>query len=178
MNETVHVAVAVIVNDADEACISLRHEHAHQGGLWEFPGGKVEAGETVEQALSREIKEELGLDILHSRPLIRIKHDYDDKSVCLHVQKITGFHGTAVGLDMILATATQGETERPCPEEIANAWIEQDQGYERYFLENIRHGIRTPDDLLVWRRIEGASPSWLRKTEYTEAIAILRGEVA
>ena len=99
MNETVHVAVAVIVNDADEACISLRHEHAHQGGLWEFPGGKVEAGETVEQALSREIKEELGLDILRSRPLIRIKHDYDDKSVCLHVQKITGFHGTAVGLE-------------------------------------------------------------------------------
>ncbi len=86
--------------------------------------------------------------------------------------------GTAVGLDMILATATQGETERLCPEKIANAWIEQDQGYERYFLENIRHGIRTPDDLLVWRRIEGASPSWLRKTEYTEAIAILRGEVA
>ena len=99
MNDIVHVAVAVIVNDAGEACISLRHEHAHQGGLWEFPGGKVEAGETVEQALSREVKEELGIDILCSRPMIRIKHDYADKSVCLHVQKITGFHGTAVGLE-------------------------------------------------------------------------------
>ena len=99
MNDIVHVAVAVIVNDADEVCISLRHEHAHQGGLWEFPGGKVESDETVEQALSREIKEELGLDILHSRPLIRIKHDYGDKSVCLHVRKITGFRGRAVGLE-------------------------------------------------------------------------------
>jgi len=99
MNDIVHVAVAVIVNDADEVCISLRHEHAHQGGLWEFPGGKVESDETVEQALSREIKEELGLDILHSRPLIRIKHDYGDKSVCLHVQKIAVFRGTPVGLE-------------------------------------------------------------------------------
>lgn len=99
MNETVHVAVAVIVNDTDEACISLRHEHAHQGGLWEFPGGKVEPGETVEQALTREIKEELGLDVLSSRPLMRVKHDYGDKSVCLHVQKIVGFRGTAVGLE-------------------------------------------------------------------------------
>ena len=99
MNDIVHVAVAVIVNEADEACISLRHEDTHQGGLWEFPGGKVESGETVEQALSREIKEELGLDILHSRPLIKIMHDYGDKSVCLHVQKITGFRGTAVGLE-------------------------------------------------------------------------------
>ena len=99
MNETVHVAVAVIVNDAGEACISLRHAQAHQGGLWEFPGGKVEPGETVEQALSREIKEEIGLDILCSRLLIRIKHDYGDKSVCLHVKKVTRFHGTAVGLE-------------------------------------------------------------------------------
>jgi len=99
MNDIVHVAVAVIVNDADEVCISLRHQHAHQGGLWEFPGGKVEPDETVEQALSREIKEELGLDILHSRPLIKIKHDYGDKSVCLHVQKITGFRGKAAGLE-------------------------------------------------------------------------------
>ena len=99
MNETVHVAVAVIVNDKGEACISLRHQHAHQGGLWEFPGGKVEPGETVEKALTREIKEELGLDILSSRPLMRVKHDYGDKSVCLHVQKISGFRGTAVGLE-------------------------------------------------------------------------------
>ena len=99
MNDIVHVAVAVIVNNDDEACISLRHEHAHQGGLWEFPGGKVEPDETVEQALTREIKEELGLDVLSSRPLMRVKHDYGDKSVCLHVQKITGFRGTAVGLE-------------------------------------------------------------------------------
>jgi hypothetical protein len=86
--------------------------------------------------------------------------------------------GTATGLDIILATATQGETERPSPEQIADAWIRQDQGNECYFFENIRYGIRTPDDLLVWRRIEEANPSWLRKTEYKEAVAILRGEVA
>lgn len=86
--------------------------------------------------------------------------------------------GTAAALDVIFATATKAGTERPLPEEIANAWIKQDQGYERYFFENVRHGIRTPDDLLVWRRIEEARPSWLRENAYTEAVAILRGEVA
>jgi len=69
MPKTIHVAVAVIINDADEICISLRHTDAHQGGLWEFPGGKVESGETVEQALAREIREELGLEIIHTQPL-------------------------------------------------------------------------------------------------------------
>ena len=58
----VHIAVAVIVKD-DRVLISKRAENVHQGGLWEFPGGKVEAGENGEQALLREIKEELGITI-------------------------------------------------------------------------------------------------------------------
>jgi len=99
MDETVHVAVAVIVNSADEVCISLRHEDAHQGGLWEFPGGKVEHDETVDDALIREIKEELDIVIKHTRPLITITHVYSDKKVCLHVQKVLSFDGVAVGLE-------------------------------------------------------------------------------
>lgn len=97
MSETVHVAVAVIVNDDNQVCISLRHASSHQGGLWEFPGGKVERGETVAQALKREIQEELTLTIIKSRPLITINHDYQDKKVCLHVEKILSYVGTAVG---------------------------------------------------------------------------------
>ena len=58
------------------------------------------------------------------------------------------------------------------------AWISQDQGHELYFFENVRHGIRTPDDLLIWKRIENAKPSWLRNDAYTEAIAVLQREVA
>lgn len=97
MADTVHVAVAVIVNDANEVCISLRHKDAHQGSLWEFPGGKIEAQETVEQALAREIKEELDLDIKQSRPLIKINHKYQDKAVCLHVKKVLSYLGQAEG---------------------------------------------------------------------------------
>ena len=97
MSEVVHVAVAVIVNEADDVCISLRHQDAHQGGLWEFPGGKIETGETVEQALAREIAEELDLIIELSRPLITITHHYSDKAVCLHVRRVLAYKGHALG---------------------------------------------------------------------------------
>lgn len=99
MPDIIHVAVAVIVNQLNQVCISLRHEDAHQGGLWEFPGGKVEHDETVEQALIREIKEELNIEIEHSRPLITIAHTYSDKQVCLHVFKVLSYSGEAQGLE-------------------------------------------------------------------------------
>ena len=99
MPNIVHVAVAVIVNENDEVCISLRHKDAHQGDLWEFPGGKVEQEETVEQALIREIYEELNIDIIGSRPLITITHKYPDKTVCLHVRKVLSYHGVAAGVE-------------------------------------------------------------------------------
>ena len=99
MTKITQVAVAVIVNQKQQVCISLRNKDAHQGGLWEFPGGKIEQGENVEQALVREIKEELNLEIINSRPLIRITHEYVDKSVCLHVNKILGYKGEATGME-------------------------------------------------------------------------------
>lgn len=99
MSDIVHVAVAVIVNQDDEVCISLRHKDSHQGGLWEFPGGKVERHETIEQALIREIKEELDLDIVESRQLITINHNYQDKRVCLHVNRVLRYRGQAIGVE-------------------------------------------------------------------------------
>lgn len=95
----VHVAVAAIVNDQHEVLIALRPEDTHQGGLWEFPGGKVEAGEQVTEALQREISEELGIDILASRPLIQILYDYPDKSVLLDVHRIDSFAGQPQGME-------------------------------------------------------------------------------
>jgi len=101
MSDIVHVAVAVIIDDNDQICISFRHENLHQGGLWEFPGGKVEQGETIEAALVREIKEELSLDVRQSRPLITISHHYQegDKSVVLHVRKVISCQGQATGVE-------------------------------------------------------------------------------
>ncbi len=95
----VHVAVAVIVNKKNEVCISLRHVGSHQGGLWEFPGGKIEPHETIEQALVREIKEELNLDLKKSRPLISISHNYPDKKITLHVSKVLAYDGQAMGVE-------------------------------------------------------------------------------
>ena len=99
MSNIIHVAVAVIINESKQVCISLRHESSHQGGLWEFPGGKVEQGETAEQALTREIKEELDLDIKQSRRLITITHHYQDKTVCLNVHKVLSYRGQATGVE-------------------------------------------------------------------------------
>jgi len=77
--------------------VALRPDHLHQGGLWEFPGGKVESGEDVLEALARELHEELGITVRAARPLIRIYHDYDDRSVLLDVWRVTGFAGEPQG---------------------------------------------------------------------------------
>ena len=103
---TVHVAVAAIVNNNKEVLITLRHNHQHQGGLWEFPGGKVEQSESVFDALKREINEELGLQIVHAIPLLQVSHDYADKSVVLDVWHVTEFVG--------LATSCEGQPLRWC----------------------------------------------------------------
>lgn len=91
MNKFVHVAVGVIFDcgstENGQVLIAKRAENQHQGGLWEFPGGKVEEGESVQVALQRELEEELGLYV-HAedmRPLITIPFHYSDKSVLLDV---------------------------------------------------------------------------------------------
>ena len=58
-NSFIHVAVAAIVNSKDEVLVSLRKQGTHLGGYWEFPGGKLEKGESVADGLFRELKEEL-----------------------------------------------------------------------------------------------------------------------
>lgn len=97
MNAALHVAVGVIKNTFGEVLISLRPPSVHQGDLWEFPGGKVEAGESVEQALKRELYEELAIHVETASPLINIHHDYIDLSVNLDVWLVEKFSGVAHG---------------------------------------------------------------------------------
>ena len=78
----IEVSAALIFRDG-KLLITQRHAKAHLGGLWEFPGGKREAGETFEQCLVREIREELGVDILVGDLFEEISHDYPEKSVHL-----------------------------------------------------------------------------------------------
>ena len=79
-----HVAVGVIKRE-DKIFLTKRLAASHQGGKWEFPGGKVEANETLHQALHRELKEEVAIDTLSCTPLMQISHDYGDKKVLLDV---------------------------------------------------------------------------------------------
>ena len=91
----VHVAVGVILDAARNVLITRRAAGAHQGDLWEFPGGKVEAGESLQQALARELREELGIDTGRTSALLQIRHDYGDKAVLLDVHVVWEFSGQA-----------------------------------------------------------------------------------
>jgi len=93
---TVHVAAAVIEVEG-RVLVSRRLDSAHQGGKWEFPGGKLEVGESVTQALVRELQEELGITALEYHPLIRIHYEYPEKRVLLDVWKVSRFSGKARG---------------------------------------------------------------------------------
>ena len=92
-----HVAVGVVRNRAGEILIARRHDHLHQGGLWEFPGGKVEAGESVYQALSRELHEEVGIEVLRAEPLLQVRHAYSDRTVFLDTWEVQEFAGVVRG---------------------------------------------------------------------------------
>jgi 8-oxo-dGTP diphosphatase len=95
----VHVAVGVILDDLGQVLISRRARESHQGGLWEFPGGKVESGESLREALARELREELDIEIRQSEPLLAIRHDYCDKAVLLDVHLVRAFSGRPRGLE-------------------------------------------------------------------------------
>ena len=65
--------------------ISKRPQGVHLAGYWEFPGGKQEAGETLGECLEREIREELGIEVQADGPLLHVDHEYEAKSIRLHV---------------------------------------------------------------------------------------------
>lgn len=92
-----HVAVGVIRGPNNTVLLALRSDRQHQGGLWEFPGGKVEAGETVLQALGRELREELGITLVRAVPMISVPYQYSDKAVFLDVWEVMDFTGLAEG---------------------------------------------------------------------------------
>lgn len=79
------IGVAVIWNEQGQILIDRRRPEGAMGGLWEFPGGKIESGETVTECIRREIKEELGIEIEVGERLIVINHTYTHLQVTLTV---------------------------------------------------------------------------------------------
>ncbi|MFO5494864.1 MAG: 8-oxo-dGTP diphosphatase MutT [Cuspidothrix sp.] len=87
------IGVAVIWNDEKQILIDRRLPQGAMGGLWEFPGGKIEIGETIEECIKREIAEELGIEIAVGEHLITIDHTYSHLRVTLtvhHSQHLAG----------------------------------------------------------------------------------------
>ncbi len=99
-----HIIIGLIFNKKNQILIARRPQHTHLGGYWEFPGGKVKSGkiktnETHNQALARELKEEVGIEVKASQFFMTIPHHYSDRSVILHCYKVTDYQGEAFGCE-------------------------------------------------------------------------------
>ncbi|MDQ3057674.1 MAG: Nudix family hydrolase [Pseudomonadota bacterium] len=95
----IHVVAGVIRDTRGRILLARRTEGRDLAGLWEFPGGKREPGETPEQALARELHEELGITAEIGAPLIAVPQQYPHKRLCLDVRHIAAWRGHAKGLD-------------------------------------------------------------------------------
>ncbi|SBS30037.1 8-oxo-dGTP diphosphatase [Marinomonas spartinae] len=92
----VRVAAGIILREG-QVFIALRSSDKHQGGLWEFPGGKCEEGEVSLSALARELNEECGVEVLEASHFQTVAHDYGDKQVELVFFTVTKFSGEPHG---------------------------------------------------------------------------------
>ena len=79
--------------------IAQRPPGAHMAGWWEFPGGKLEGEESPVQALVRELREELGIEVSAAEPLLAYSHEYPQQIVHLHVLRVTSYQGKPTGLE-------------------------------------------------------------------------------
>ena len=108
--ETIHVAAAIIENDSKQILAAKRSDIT-EGPAWEFPGGKVEDGEGTEDALRREIDEELGCNLQLVLPFDTVEHDYPE------------FH---LSMDVFVVTLAPSSTPEP-REHSELKWINKDQ---------------------------------------------------
>jgi len=98
----VYVAAAALVNADGHVLLAQRPAGRKMAGLWEFPGGKVEEGETPEAALARELKEELDIDVAMSdlAALTFVSHDYGDFHLFMPLFSCRAWHGAIVAKEM------------------------------------------------------------------------------
>ena len=95
----IHVVAGALADADGRVLIAQRPRGRHMAGRWEFPGGKLAAGEGPLDGLKRELAEELGVSVRAARPLIRLRHDYPDRRVLLDVWQVTDYEGEPQALD-------------------------------------------------------------------------------
>lgn len=93
----IQVVAAVITDARGRVLLSRRKEDSELAGLWEFPGGKIDPGESAEQALRRELQEEIGIEAVVGEPLIKVPQQYPSKRLTLDVRHVREFEGNARG---------------------------------------------------------------------------------
>ena len=91
--------VAAVILEGGRCLLARRAPGDEQEGCWEFPGGKLERGESPTQGLARELREELGIEARVGEEIDSISHDYPERRVHLHFLRVTGFTGEPRGLD-------------------------------------------------------------------------------
>lgn len=94
-----HVVAGVLSDAKGRVLIAQRPRGTHLAGGWEFPGGKLQAGEERAVGLARELREEIGVEVRHCRPLLRLHHEYPDRDIDLDVWRVDTFSGEPQGLD-------------------------------------------------------------------------------
>jgi 8-oxo-dGTP diphosphatase len=140
---------AALVDEQGRVLLQRRAAEAHQGGLWEFPGGKLEWPESREQGLIRELQEELGVCPQIMRPLISIPHDYADRDVLLDVWRVDRWHGQV--------SAMEGQPL---------AWVHPREFASYDFPAADRpvlSALKLPELLLITPPIDGEVSTWQRK---------------
>ncbi|AIV04519.1 MULTISPECIES: 8-oxo-dGTP diphosphatase MutT [Vibrio] len=94
----IHIVAAIIFNqDKSQIFITKRPDDKHKGGFWEFPGGKVEQGESVEQAMIRELEEEIGITVTEQSLFEHLEYDYPEKSLKFDFMTVSQFDNQPYG---------------------------------------------------------------------------------
>ena len=93
------VVAAAIFDASARVLIAERPAGKHMAGRWEFPGGKVAAEESEAEALTRELEEELGIEVIEARPMMRLRHRYSDRDVELSMWVVERYRGEPRSLD-------------------------------------------------------------------------------
>jgi 8-oxo-dGTP diphosphatase len=107
------VAAGVLCDTRGRVLISERLGDGPFHGMWEFPGGKIAPGETAERALSRELAEELGIEVTESSSFMSLRHEYEDRVVSIEFFIVSGWNSDPIG--------REGQELRWVPSELLDA---------------------------------------------------------